>query len=344
MEDEALNKVDSEASLEGLTPQEIRNIIGIIDLKPQFLDRVSPDNLDQIIQKGIGQLQERRKKANNFLEDTSVLEVILAKGSRSEGAHAIQCSVDAAVDARHFISFIESKTNIPNEDEDKKNIVDFFSRHAELNELMTELYSIDIIRRVGNEKENDNFYSKKQEKFSEVIQRLQPLLEAFLIQNKDRIALLSEADQQNIADKIDRLKSISPEEFDNLKDGGLYDDICDKLSELIRQDFEILNKPVLLKSAQNIRKVEYDEETLKNMRETLREHREDDEVVVLDFCFNYGITSNLTDELEEPADRLIKLLNFDQDAAKDFLNNQENFAKIKNFDKAVQAAQNCLKK
>jgi hypothetical protein len=124
----------------------------------------------------------------------------------------------------------------------------------------------------------------------------------------------------------------------------LYDDICDKLSELIRQDFEILNKPVLLKSAQNIRKVEYDEETLKNMRETLREHREDDEVVVLDFCFNYGITSNLTDELEEPADRLIKLLNFDQDAAKDFLNNQENFAKIKNFDKAVQAAQNCLKK
>lgn len=242
-----------ESELANLTPQEIKQIIGIIDVGPHYLERVNRENIDAILDNGTQQIQARRTKANDehVPKDASMLDLMAEKDRRQSGAHAIQCAINPAVDAKFYLGRLAEK-NIPEGNKDAAVIKDFFNRLIKINGVLAGFFRADVIRRIGKEKQDSGFFEEEQEKIKQLFAELPQVLNNYEAANKEKILSLPEEEKIKVEDALAGLRAVAKEPNWEELNEGFYDDVCMRLSFLIETDYKKFNKDDLFEAAKNL--------------------------------------------------------------------------------------------
>ncbi|MDD5606659.1 MAG: hypothetical protein PHN37_02230, partial [Candidatus Pacebacteria bacterium] len=137
-----------EREKQNLSVKEVQEITGIVDLGPQHLDKINLDNIEEIIEQGEKEIKKERQKINSCLS-LSLLEMFQEIQKRSSKSHAIQCSVNSIEDFKMLEKQINNETALT-----------FLKRHIKMKEILTQLYKIDIMRRIGTAKNEKGVFEK----------------------------------------------------------------------------------------------------------------------------------------------------------------------------------------
>jgi hypothetical protein len=238
---ESVSKPAAEKEPEKLGEKEILDIIHIVDWGPMHLDKITPENIKEIIEKGEQLLKERRAETNNSLigqpssPSEALMEAVIYRSSQS---HAIQCPINKIEDFKffqHYLNQYAAEHKIEKTNENFDYINRFFKRHIEINELLSRLYEIDIARRIGVAKNEEKFFQQEA-----------PLFAKNLI--KKSLAEFEETNKEKVEELRTKLQEASYEDFK--KD---FYKICQSFSQLIFDDFEQFNKENLKKAVKNLR-------------------------------------------------------------------------------------------
>lgn len=235
------------------TFDEAVNVVLIIDQGPAEILRLTPDNLGLVVEKGIKALQEERRNANVNMSDDrigigKVFEIFSNSSSQS---HAIQCAVSAVEDCRAFKTALEKAQSkfLPEQEKASdafRKISRFLERQIQMNQLLIELYKIDIARRYGLEKHDQKFFSQELPKLKDLIPEILKSLDRFKEDNKDKL----EKDKET-QEEIEQLrKKLEQENYD--WGNYLYDHLCQPYSKLIFIDFENYNSIEIEKASKII--------------------------------------------------------------------------------------------
>lgn len=164
MPEEYFNNEIGVENLLRMTSDEVLESIHIIDIGPKHIDRINSNNVHNVIEAGKKELVRVRKEANAvILKDNPDLKLAYAKiilGPMS-APHAIQCIVNGVEDKREFLSYVEK-----NDKSGKKStqLDAFFSTYMDLGVVLESLYEVDIVRRIGEAK-NDSTFVKQEMPF-----------------------------------------------------------------------------------------------------------------------------------------------------------------------------------
>ena len=238
-----------------LSQEEVDRLMYVVDCPPKDLERVTLDNIGDAIDRGAEQFQQRRERGNvtAFSPDKHPAETLEILWNRSSENHAILCSANETEDFsafwRHLNNFLEEQ-KIPENDE-IRDINGFLKRHISMDKLSTELYKIDIMRRVGEEKGNKAFFQQALSRFDfkKLADKARTLVDEFEEANKDKIKDIPEI-QKNIAD----LKMALSEENEMVLEKSFYDVICELYNHLIMIDFEKFNIQKLREAMRKLEK------------------------------------------------------------------------------------------
>lgn len=225
-------EVNSEGNL---LPQEIEDIVAIVDIGPKHLDKVTTENLDEIIKNQINKIKKKREKANNFGDEkpSLVLKKIL---DRSSASHAIQCPINTTEDWKaldeRVILFTENNQLTSEKEKAVELINNFIKRQIEMKELLTNLYSIDIWERIGKEKKDKKYWEKARTELSGMKEKIKNILAEYKIINRDNIS-------EDSNDKIKTISELIESESEEDLEEKFYTGVCQSFSALIIREEEL---------------------------------------------------------------------------------------------------------
>jgi hypothetical protein len=318
-----------------LTPTEMKDVVGIVDVGPKHLDRVSVNNVDSIIDGGTKKIQERRAAVNNYSPDQSTLEIMLTKEERHSSNHAVQCALNAAVDARAYANFIATK-EIPATNPDRAYIINFFERFAKWNNAFAELFKADILRRVAEQKNDPPIHQKAEEKFNGIRAEILKIVDTFEAEHGDEIDQLPEQEKESLRNAIGSVRKGL--ETDKIPE-NFYENVCLQFGNIAGSEYLIFNKAKLMNAAERIAPIEFTDEQRRAMYAKAIEGKTGVELEEAKFCFEHGVTSTVQGDFEEPGDRLMKLIGASRSAATEFLATADIFKELPNYQKIIIAAE-----
>lgn len=220
-----------EREKQNLSVKEVQEITGIVDLGPQHLDKINLDNIEEIIEQGEKEIKKERQKINSCLS-LSLLEMFQEIQKRSSKSHAIQCSVNSIEDFKMLEKQINNET-----------VLTFLKRHIKMKEILTQLYKIDIMRRIGTAKNEKGVFEKGLLNLERIKKEIQESINDFEKENRESIQKTG---------LINVLKELKQGLLEKNPEGIFYDKICQNYSELIFSDFELLHEKELEQIIKNI--------------------------------------------------------------------------------------------
>lgn len=261
---------------------------------------------------------------------------MLIKSARSEAGHAIQCAVNASVDARQYVSMLDRKVFVDTPAANR--IKEFFQRHAKFNDILAELYQIDIARRIGNEKKDTQYFKGQQQNFEKVKQKIGEALVQFDTANKEKFSQLAPEKKTALENQLSRLKkSLTVGELESMG-SSFYEEMCDPFSVMVVTDYEELNKSDLLHAATELSLEE--KKSNPEALENIIKNSPAAEKEVAEFCFEHGILSIPDQDNEyDLQDKLIRLFSGDKKIVADFIAQQNRFKDVPYFQKLMSIAQ-----
>lgn len=227
-----------ETKKEKLSDKKVLDVIFIIDIEPQHLDKVTPENIREITEKGEKLLREERAEANDFSAGQPPSEVLKIMNNRSSASHAIQCAVNGAEDFKAFRGRIEDfakERGIAANEENFSYLRNFLGRHIKMKEVLTGLYEIDIARRFGEAKKDKRFFRQEELNFGNLKEPISDSLKDFKDANKEALEDNSKA-QEKIRDLEKKLAEADYKALEN----DFYE-FCQDFSDLIFIDYEQFN-------------------------------------------------------------------------------------------------------
>ena len=189
-----------------LSPKECLRITNITEssLDSFELDGIYPDNIEEIIKTAKNHLITVRKKYHKNRGEKTIERSWQDMLSSYSKSHRLYCSVNSAFDAEQFGRFFLKKLD-PQKPE-TLFVKIFFERRAQNNQLLTSLFEIDIIRRVGEAKKDQRFIEKSKKLLWELVPKINQSLDDFLNTNADTLKSLPPETKDYIEKYIQALK------------------------------------------------------------------------------------------------------------------------------------------
>lgn len=239
---------------EKFSEREIASVVQIVDTKLKgadiIIDSVTPENLDVLIEIFVKSREKRRQTINEeHWDDLSIAGMIADKKKRNCQPHAIQCDIQGAKDTAFILDKLNDK-NVSKENPDFQKVVLFLQREVKLRLNLAEFHRVDIARRIGDFKKDDNFYLNEKDRFEKALPVLIDLIEDYENFNKGKFELLSDEDFKQVQEDLDYLRRLSSSDFEKLK-SSYYEEVCERFGRLIFCDWQ-MNVGDLTAEAENI--------------------------------------------------------------------------------------------
>ncbi|MDD5606622.1 MAG: hypothetical protein PHN37_02045, partial [Candidatus Pacebacteria bacterium] len=124
-----------------------------------------------------------------------------------------------------------------------ETVLTFLKRHIKMKEILTQLYKIDIMRRIGTAKNEKGVFEKGLLNLERIKKEIQESINDFEKENRESIQKTG---------LINVLKELKQGLLEKNPEGIFYDKICQNYSELIFSDFELLHEKELEQIIKNI--------------------------------------------------------------------------------------------
>lgn len=216
-----------------MSVKEIDKIISIVDREPdrEIMKKVDSENIREIVDRGVDEIRETRKKGNERYVDWNTLDVFNDFKNRFSSSHAVECSVNGAEDSK----FLQEKIDLERMRRDGLDGAgEFLGEQIKDYELLTKLYQIDIARRVGLIKKKEGFFKEAMRGFIDIRNRLKKRLDNFEKRNKGKEGF------SDFKEELEKLREVLNKSEEDLEE-KFYEDICQAYSNLIFADFESFN-------------------------------------------------------------------------------------------------------
>lgn len=306
--------------------REVASVVQVVDTNLKGSDAiigsVTAQNLDGFVDGFINFREQRRQKINEeSCSNMSVVELVAEKRGRSCEPHAIQCDIQGAQDATFVVGELEKRNNSEGLLELHQLIL-FFKREIKLRKNLAEFHRIDISRRIGDFKKDNNFFDKEKQRFEKALPVLFKLLKEFEKENLEKINSLPDGDREEVLNDLKNLRKISASDFESLKP-VFYEEVCERIGRLINMDWE-MNVKNLMSAAETLWKIDSKKIDLSKKREEYLDNFDPADKELAVFCFDHGIME-VRERYADLSDALSWLLNYSASAAKDFLSLSSTF-------------------
>lgn len=248
---EAMPVWEGETDVEGFTTPEVFMVASVVDrrrgLDPAVLAKVTPDNLERIIDAAEARIRETRRKENPGELGTTPTAVLRTLGGRSSNSHAIQCSANKSEDmrsAREMIMAQAAAAGVPQEDKVLHYVGSVLERQAEMSDTLTALFRMDIFRRIGKAKGDAAFFSRAMGDWPRIRERVARDLAALEDADRKDIPSLPE-----LKDAIAEVRDLLAETDADAVEDGLYATLCTGLAKAIFMEFEQIHERRLGRAA-----------------------------------------------------------------------------------------------
>ena len=239
------SKEQRETEVPEFSNEEVLDVIHVVDTGPKQLEKLTPENIRNVISKGVGILKTERQEIipQDYLPSRAFLEYLVLRSSQP---HAIQCSVNGVEDEKTFLRCLEAYSEehgIQKEDKDLLFVRSFIERRVKAGEALTKLFGIEISRRIGLAKNDDRFFDQEVPNFYDLVPTIEEGIQKFKEANKGKIEATP-----GLTAKVDQLENNLKIKDGNVLKEIFYKKICLGLSELTFIDFEEINEDDLARS------------------------------------------------------------------------------------------------
>lgn len=228
----------------------LRNEPGVADELKDAVASVSPEAVAPIVAETIAAMKEDRDGERRNWKDLPAAEVFTSySDSASRESHAIQCSVNKEVDLRIVLAAVERDTEHVPETllPDKEFVAGVLERQIRMNHAMSEVYTSDILRRIGLKKGEASLVDAGLAKLDTVRESVLATLDEFESANKEKVAATPGLD-----DLLRGLRaSVSNAPHERLGK-TLYEEIAKPYSMVIGYDIEDFNDQELREALERL--------------------------------------------------------------------------------------------
>lgn len=220
----------------GITKHEAMSVLYIVDLQPGEtpvpLEKITVGNLDVVLEQAIAQYNTHREYTYQtyeaFSDERSPLQTANIVEQMSSQSHAIQCALSGIVDYGKFVRHWDryAATHELTDSEAALAVREKAVAQIHCNEVLKELFQIDIWLKVGQLKKDSAFSESAIIKYEEITPKVLEILDELL-------AVYGDADGSITAYR-NRIQQISTEQIPD----RLYNDVCIALSDIQFKLFE----------------------------------------------------------------------------------------------------------
>ncbi|HTM68660.1 MAG TPA: hypothetical protein VL426_05150 [Candidatus Binatia bacterium] len=229
----------------GFSRKEMYSVVHVRDRVMPYaegvLDKVTPDNIGDLIDADVRGMVTRRGEANreDFPPGMPAAAVLDKLYRRSSSGHAIQCSVQRAEDCGFLVDRVQGTVRdngLAADDPDAAVVRAYASRQERQNDLLTRLFEKDVARRIGDLKGDGRFFERAMADFDALADEIHAELAEL---ERDDAALIAQSPdlRQQIDTLSGRLVAARGKDAASLAP-GFYGDIAMLYSAIIFQDSE----------------------------------------------------------------------------------------------------------
>lgn len=176
------------------------------------------DNIEAIIDAGEKIIVDERDRTNEPLRNSSLAKTVRANADRNCASHAIQCSIDRGMDYQIAVDKVDELPDNLSEEAEAKEIRGFFAGHVEMNRELTELYKLEIARRLGRLKADREIFDCVAEKFPVIAVDIEKSLDDYEQSNQEFLNN-DEEQRERIASFREKLQELKGADADKLEQG-----------------------------------------------------------------------------------------------------------------------------